>query len=731
MSPTKSSAGRHDKEIDALLNRLHSGCRFVAYEDDSSGKKGKGSRTIKHHAISNQLRNSSPPDETHAELGRALAHSYIASLQSISAHLQSSSEDQVVQDAVERGDHIIQSLCCGEIGNSDGNESGQKFLSNRANYASAGCAFFGCLLPFFMGADEKDVPVKSFIKHQWQSWCIRCEEFSIPEGGIPSVCNGGGINVLNSCLKNYGVVCNQPMGMKEDENDDGCAKVYDSLKHHSSRKYLIRICVASAFSSDSNGIGLVSRISSLFHSCILKARKATTQSFYHAERQLLLQEVMRGISTLLQEGSMVEIDNTTSRGGNGKLIDEIVGMIRYLTTSLISYLDQSIYASFSMSSSHSDQQNESNPCLDIFELGHDWLRELCYLMSKLVLMDGRDVVKDGFCASIEGILTTILPQFTPSLMTSTIDMDPIYSSLISCISALPQDKLFSVANTTVTLRLGALALMLQDDTEVQHMCDLMFATMKCLDQADGLAGSSSSNLFIGGMLTSLGCVFRCRPSCFNSATQLAKLGESILQNTQNHNHGFDEDDGVHLMDAIKCSMDSDCLQSLMSIISMSISGIEPPSTPLNQWHRRPLTLSEQGVGVLLGLSMLHISISSSQSITLDQALVFLRSFLCCYPRMASRVVPSIIGITRLLINSQTSTNPPLLLAPIEFLASSCIASDPHGAHLAWSFLSSLAGDGVPTAVRSAVIRQLPDMCMSNKRLFRRIRDVVGKSMVAQ
>ena len=116
----------------------------------------------------------------------------------------------------------------------------------------------------------------------------------------------------------------------------------------------------------------------------------------------------------------------------------------------------------------------------------------------------------------------------------------------------------------------------------------------------------------------------------------------------------------------------------------------------------------------------------------DQALAFLRSFLQCYPRMASRVVPSIVDVARTCqaASLQLPTTE-TLLASLEFLASPCIVSDPHGAHLAWTFLSSLAKEGVPTAVRSSVIRLLPEMCSSNKRLFRRARDVIGKSMVAQ
>jgi hypothetical protein len=71
-----------------------------------------------------------------------------------------------------------------------------------------------------------------------------------------------------------------------------------------------------------------------------------------------------------------------------------------------------------------------------------------------------------------------------------------------------------------------------------------------------------------------------------------------------------------------------------------------------------------------------------------------------------------------------------LLGALKFLASQCIVSDPHGAQMAWSFLSSLAKEGVPTAVRSTVIRLLPGLCSSNKRLTRRVLDGIGMSMTA-
>ncbi|KAL7539375.1 hypothetical protein ACHAXR_009234, partial [Thalassiosira sp. AJA248-18] len=710
MPPGKSSSSpgqRNDKEIDALLSRLHSGCRFVDYEDPSSRRKGSG-------VVSNLLRNSSPPDETHAELGRALAHSYVASLHSISYEFQSSLTDESVKGAIERGERILQSLCCGEKLANDDDDGGSTAHSERANYASAGYAFFGHLRSFFLSNEEIGTPVKGFIQSQWKNWCIRCEEFASPMGGMPSECNGGGIHVLNACLKNYGKICY--LGGKDGSNtQDGCASVYESLKHHSSRKYLIRTFVAHVFSlmASNNAdftIDPVDSISPLFQSCVLSARRTTKQTCYHAERQLIFQEVMGGCSTLLFHDRSHADEKIT-------LISNTANMIQYLTISLTSYLNQGIHASFS-------KVNGDTECLDIFELGHDWLRGICELISKLTSIDESNISKNALYASIEIITTTVLPQFTPSSnasISTTFDMSPIYSSLVSCINSLPQHKLLPMANATIALRLGSLLLNLQDDAEVQLMCDLILATLK--DQT-----RDNSNVFTGGMLIALGCVFRRRPTCFKSATRLVQLGEALLQKAQYQKHE-ENSDGGHLMDIIMYSLDSDCFQSLMDIILISVSDTESPSTPsLNLWHRRPLSLPNQCTGLLLGLSLLHISISSSQSIMEpDRALAFLGPFLECYPRMASRVAPSIVDITRTLIAKQSHNTQPLLLAPLEFLASPYIVSDPHGAHLAWSFLSSLVKEGVPTAVRSAVIRQLPDMCSSNKKLFRRIRDVIGKS----
>jgi len=290
-----------------------------------------------------------------------------------------------------------------------------------------------------------------------------------------------------------------------------------------------------------------------------------------------------------------------------------------------------------------------------------------------------------------------------------------------------------MANATVALRLGSLALNLQDEMEIKLLVDLMLAIWKCLE---GTIDGDGGKMFIGGIATALGCIFHGRPTC--SARQLKELGGSILlENHPRREGGKDESNGMHLMDIIAYSFDSGDFQSLMDILSASISDMELASTSINCWRRRPLPLSDQCSGLLISLSLLHVSITSRTIMEPNRALNFLGSFLRCYPRWASRAAPSVIDVAGACLAMPAPTTQ-LLLASLEFLASPCIVSDPHAAHLMWTFFSLMVQEGAPAAVRSVVIRLrsvvirlLPAMCSSNKRLFRRARDVIGKSMVAQ
>ena len=732
----KSSTSRYDKEIDALLNRLHSGCRFVDFsEEDNNVASGTiigGGDSGKHpSAVCNYLRNLSPPDETHAELGRALAHSYLESLQSISSSLKSISSSSKhndigddVQSAIDRGECIIHSLCCGEDINGSSRHQQQyqftqKHNMGRENYASVGYSFFNSLQSFFVdddtkrsGDDDDDV-VENFLQYQWQKWCIRCEELVLPsaDNDMPSLgCNGGGRHVLNACLKCYGyVMCH----FEVHTSDSSISAVYTSLANHSSRMYLIRTYInhTVCFMQSNCSVEFVGRISPLFGACVLSIRKTSTNQTNQAERRLIVQELLRGCTAVL----------STSDMSNILIYEQIANLVQYLAESLTSYLKQCIHAS----------RDLNNQITDIFELSYDWLRGICDLMSRLVLMMEKD--NTTLLSSMRVIITIILPQFTNPVDVVSHDMSQIYALLRKCMNdLLCNKKLDPLASPIVALRLGSLALNLPDGAEVKPLLELILSIYKCCNDTSDGGCPDSSIMMTGGILSSLGCVFRCRPSCIDSATQLSQLGEAVLQNGLNgesiEKHEYE---GFHLMDIIVNTMDGQDIQPLLGIISSSISDAGTPSMPFNNWHRRPLSLPDQSDGLLLGLSLLHMSLVSSQTwIKPNNALDFLQSFLQCYPRLSTRAIPSIIDITRghFDIKSTSSMN---INAALEFLSAPCVVSDPHGASLSWTFMSSLIKEGVPTAVRSTVIRLLPRMCSSNKKLFRRVMSVIGKTMVAQ
>jgi hypothetical protein len=746
-------ASRYDKEIDALLNRLHSGCRFIDFEEDVGNRRGGGGGAGDDDArrrsidVSNRLRNASPPDEAHADLGRGLARSYVGYVRSIIVSTSplsspSSSEDGNVQRqqqlAAERGERILQSLCCGSSVATTKNSGGMQ-PGMQPNYASTACAFFGGLISSFLVVRESegDSSVAALLREQWRNWCVRCEELVLEEDGAPyDGGGGGGTHVLNACLKGYGHIAICHLGKRSSGADatagtagaavsGGIARVYESLVHHPSRKYLIRTFVASAFTrrrstTASNGGGcdeggLVGDISPLFRSCVLRARGGATttgKACHHAERELILRELLKACSARLHRASNEEGSISPS---------QIADMVRYLTSSLTSYLAQGINASFLKISHDGPAQ------IDLFELGHEWLGGICDVTMCLLSAGVTGDAADALSGSIEQIITVILPQFTPS-SNAAIDMAPIYSSLVSCVDSIPRIKILGLANAAVTLRLGALALNLQDDAEATLMIDLISSVLRCLDDASD--GGSTSRLFLGGMSSALGCVFRCRPACFDSATRLYELGKSLMGKAQcrkDEREHKEECNGMHLADIITLSIDGEEFPALMEIVTSSVS----ETRSIDRWQSRPLLLLDQCAGLLLGLSLLHMAIKVPHtSMQTCHALAFLRSLLQVYPRLASRAIPSIVDAARACLHSPSSMTQ-TLLGVLEFLSTPCIVFDPHGAQMAWAFLSSLAKEGVPTAVRSSVLRLLPGMCSSNKRLTRRVLDVIGMSMVAQ
>lgn len=782
----KKSFTHHDNQIDSVLNRLHSGSRFVCYTDQSV-KRG-GVRPLDDDRVHNVLRNLTHPDEVHDELGSALAYSYVSSLFEISSLLVDSrdarNEDNVeVKAAIERGMRIIEALVCGEDSTKHENKEALDANYNRASYASTAYSFFDHLSRSIFVRDDgihmrgnqvERKKLRSFVNYQWKQWCIKSEELAYTKGDMASLfTGGGGVHVLNACIKGYASICYVTISSEEsrerqlDNTHASCScKLYQSLKQTMSRKFWIRVSVSNAIeivkSETSESVKLIVEcLSPLFYACVLQARHESSQQqqnpetfqHKHGERQLLLREILWGCSSLLH---VVKEESPS--------FYQIAYMIQYLSVSLGSYVGQ---VSITICPGNSIDERSS---IDVAEFAYDWLRGISDTMRLMVSKQcvAYIVVVDALSTSMKTILRYILPRITSNMNVATLPFDliSVYSSLLETMSSLPRDKLLQMANPMVAFQLGTLALSLHDELELKILCNIVMSIFSCLE-SNGNSETvnvgilqSSELLWLGGILCSLGCTFLPRNSAY--ALNLKKLGLSLLKNAEmavlcggkNSDRTVDnigdECGLIHILSRLlDCrSSSSSEFQSLIGIMSSSVSNIDEDSVLRYPWKRRPLSQSEQRAALLIGLSLLHISTSSVMSIgafVTDDAFEFLRSLMTCHPRISSRAVPSIIDVVRTCIvhlhnagkpsasdgQSMHESTSRLLLKAMKFISSSAVVSDPHAASITWTFLSSLTSDSVPPTVRSTVIRVLPDMCSSNKRLRTRIHEIVGKSLASR
>ena len=764
----KPSTQHNAKEINSVIQRLHSGSRFINYRD---GKQQRNNKPTDQDRTHNALRNLSHPDEVHVELGRALALGYVRSLNLIVTYLNKNNAkgNDEARAATDTGMRIIQSLVCGEEISSedDGkrNEAdGQKANNcHKANYAAAASAFFDCLLEmvFTIHTDDYDDTadrevLRSFVATQWQQWCIRCEELTYTNDNARTFTGGGGYHVINACLKGYASICfpNLPHSSGE---------IYQSLKQSSSRKFWIRICVCKAAelvqsvaeepinllveSTSSDGVEvlntkgteadklLVTLLSPLFYACVLQARhypnkpQFETTNNVHMERRLQLQEILRACSALLRERT----------NNDDSFVNQIAWMVQYLTTSLRSYAGQITTKGY-----FSESQS------DAMEFTYDWLRGICDVIQLIMTsfpQEKSNITIDLLSASFETILRDLLPQITPAIGCNMISFDvtPIYLALVQIVSSLPKHKLQQMADAKLAFNLGTLALNSHNDHEVEILCNLISSVFSSVSDVPARESSVSGMLWTGGVLCSLGSVFQPRSSSLN-AIKLKELGETMLRRAQTALCGCDKvemnpisDEGCHLIDMLSQSFDKGLNSSsdyvvLINALSSSLVNVDSDLTMLYNWKRRPLSLLEQHSALLVGLSHLHVTFTSSVTGKAikneDDPFILVSSLLKCHPRISARVVPSVVSMAKACISKTSGLPSHLLLKTFKFLSSSEVVSDPHGASIVWGLFSSLTNESNPPSVRSLTLRILPDLC-ANKKLRSRVRSIIGKSLTSK
>ena len=651
-------------------------------------------------------------------MGRALASSYLGLITDNAEEEKPADEDGV-------GEKILSSLCCGDDTDDDG-----KSANNRLNYASAAHSYFARLREFGDNGEEKLHAVRSNLFKQWASWCVRCEELATVGSG------GGGVHVLHACLKGYAYI----IGNREYANVDeqlSSASVYDSLQGHAARKFWIQICIPRVSTTAGEKLapgGVDSILRPLVERCILgSSKKVSSYAELHEERRVLLSEifVMMSSSALMSNCSIVS------------------ELTLFLSESLASYLKQTVDAATTTKS-----VDEPHRVSLIFNLGYEWTRHICDIMQRTKISDGCDDNRANFLKASRVVLEEVLPQYTPSMISrcsTMLDMSIIYSSLNQCIAVVSKEPSI-VANAVAVYRLGTLALQLQNETDIVLLCELILTSTgndSALGRSNKYDERSSAyydKMLVAGMMLALGCVLQSRPGCSSIASRLTKAGGNLPKYsrapTQSSSfHLMQNTDGdSHLINTIVRVISRQEDEGLNTIFDVLFDGNTDASAPNRMevgsgdtgW-RRPHSFSSQCSGLLIALTLLHISTVSDSDgwMSYKTGLSYLEKYLNWYPRQASRVIPSVVACIKTSLAFHDDAAGTKIVDLLKFLTSSDLVTDAHGASLSWNVISSLVGDSSATTIRSTVIGMLPTMCLRNKKLFRRIKDVIGRCMSSQ
>jgi len=717
--PPSASSNDCEREIASLLKRLHSGCRFVQFEEvpTAKGNNRGGSSRAKGVAISNSLRNATPPDEIHANLGRTLASSYLS-------FVTGNTKEDKPADEAGVGEKILSSLCCGDDNDADG-----KSANDRLNYASAAHSYFARLTEFGDDEEEKAHAIRSYLFKQWASWCVRCEELATIGSG------GGGVHVLHACLKCYAYIIGS-RNYADIEGHSSSASVYDSLQGTAARKFWIQICISRLPTTACEKVapgGVDWILRPLVESCILgSSKKVSSYAELHEERRVLLREIFMMV-------------NSSTLMSNCSYIAELT---LFLSESLASYLKQTVDAATTKSA------DEPHRLSLIFNLGYEWTRHICDIMQRANISSGCDGDRATFLRANRVILEEVLPQYTPSMMircSTMLDMSIIYSSLNQCTTIVSKEPSI-VANAVVVYRLGTLALQLQNETDILLLCELILSstgndsTLGESSNYDERSSAYNDKMLVAGMLLALGCVIQSRPGCSSIGSRLTKAGGNVpkhsLAPTQSTtSHPRQSTDGYsHLINTIVRVISRQEDESSFTIFDALFDEHTDASAPNRigvgsgdtVW-RRPLSMSSQCSELLIALSLLHISAVSFSDgwMSYKAGLSYLEKYLNWYPRQASRVIPTVVACIKTSLALHNDTGGTKVVDLLRFLTSSVLVTDAHGASLSWNVISSLVSDSSATTIRSTVMGMLPTMCLRNKKLFRRIKDVIGRCMLSQ
>jgi hypothetical protein len=269
-----------------------------------------------------------------------------------------------------------------------------------------------------------------------------------------------------------------------------------------------------------------------------------------------------------------------------------------------------------------------------------------------------------------------------------LSFEPLFEQLNGLI--VEMDESLVQLNTMVVFRLSTMALSTPLRGETRSILALFSYLLP------------SESVFARAVTSTVGAIFVQDETCKSAAKHLLKTAQGVDQQL------MCESDRTKITSVVQLLEDVEDGQEVLRFIAN-----------VDAEKLEHLSSAKQVETLLLGISLIEIVGTDELR---DASRNFLKSFLRRYPHLGLLLTPSLISDINAAAIEQS---PPELLAKLHFLADT-VTIDASCAQQVWNLLGvQMLDPNNSVVMRSAILRILPRLCVSNKRLYRRVMDTLG------
>jgi hypothetical protein len=401
------------------------------------------------------------------------------------------------------------------------------------------------------------------------------------------------------------------------------------------------------------------------------------------ESMLCMEGIWRQVDVLIEDASTAEDEDYTH-------LYLILNVIDWLTEMLNLYL-------LSIASQKRHQRIVSK------ELGHRWLAlvlDVGLFVAQSFEADKHKQQRETLIDWFEGIISCTLLRWFSVVPSYRVHMGSFWTALQKLIGIYASQRALSLEST---LKISTMALCHPIKEDVKGMLSILVIAVEKTQQLHPIAIS---------MIKGLGSIFSRDPVCAAKAKYLLQ----ILARTKSIGNRITSSKKLDpLGNMIQVFEDGDSIDTIMSYFVSYENDLFDTSHALS-------AIQQAGSLVLFGIGLLDNNDVKQRHATY----VFLEKLLQVYPHLGISLLPVIVDSIN---TSVFRGDGDYMMEQIEFLAE-VVVRDSQCAREIWNLLGKeFMRESVPVTIRSSIIRLFPKVCQANKRLYKRVIEAMGNSLV--